>query len=135
MTLTYEFVTDSYPYEYNGNTDSWDETEEFEYDPSYSELLEFYNILSKEEFISGCEHAFSSLSEEDKEFFLNPDNGYAVPKVMNGDEFNWEAVYENVEGLKDDFISELLFDDIDYFDDELHSYFEDAAKAAYDDRY
>ena len=52
MTLTYEFVTDSYPYEYNGNTDSWDETEEFEYDPSYSELLEFYNILSKEEFKS-----------------------------------------------------------------------------------
>ena len=133
MTLTYEFVTHSHPYDYKGNPDSWDDTEEFEYDVSYSELLEFFNTISKEEFISGCKHAFSNLSEEYKEFFLDPDNGYAVPEVMNGDEFNWEAIYNNVDGSKDDFITELWFDDVDYFDDELHSYFEDAAKTTYDD--
>lgn len=135
MPIRYDFVVSSEPYEYNGNSDSWDETEVFEYDPSYSELVEFFNTLSKAEFVDGCEHAFSNLNEKEKAFFLNPDNGYAVPEVMDGDKFNWEAVYENTDGLKDDFISELLFDDMDYFDDELHAYFKDAATAAYDDTY
>ncbi len=135
MTLRYDFVVSSEPYEYNGNLDSWDETEVFEYDPSYEDMKEFFNTISKEEFIAGCEHAFSNLSEEDKAFFLNPDNGYAVPEVMNGNEFNWEAVYNNVGDIKDDIITELLFDAEDYFEDELRSYFEDAARAEFDDRY
>ena len=136
MTLTYEFVVSERPFYFmHGGIEDIDyevETEEFEYDPDYDELLQYFNELSEVEFVDGCEHAWEQLSEEQKAFFLDPKNGYAIPENMNGDEYNWNAVYRDLDG-KGDFITELLWKDPFYWQDELKYHFEEDAREAWKD--
>lgn len=136
MTLTYEFVVSARPFHFmHGGVEDVDydiESEEFEYDPDYDELLKYFNELSEVEFVDGCKHAWENLSEEDKKFFLDPANGYATPENMNSDEFNWNAVYRDLD-IKGDVITELLMNDEKYWEDGLKDYFEDAARDAFED--
>ena len=131
MTLRYEFVISERPFYFtHGGVEDVDyevETEEFEYEPDYSELLQYFNELSEIEFVDGCEHAWKQLSEEQKAFFLDPKNGYAVPENMNGSKLDWNAIYRDLD-IKGDVISELLMQDSEYWEDELKDHFEQDAR-------
>ena len=136
MTLRYEFVVSERQFYFtHGGIEDIDyevETEEFEYEPDYSELLQYFNELSEVEFVDGCEHAWEQLSEEQKAFFLDPNNGYAIPELMNGNEFNWNAVFRDMD-VRGDFISELLQKDEKYWEAELKDHFEEDAREAWKD--
>lgn len=128
MILSYIFYTNLQPVYRN----DWDVEEigdaiTFQYEVPYEDALAYYNNLSEVEFVDAAKHAFEQLDDESKAFFLNPENGYAIPELMNGKEFNWNAVYRDMD-LKEDFISEILLDDYEYLEDELKSYFEDDAE-------
>ena len=136
MTLRYEFVTEERPFYFtHGGYEDVDyetETTEFEYEPDYDDVLRFFNELSEVEFVDGCKHAWEQLSEEQKAFFLNPDNGYATADNVVGDEFNWNVIYRDLD-IKGDIVSELLLNDEEYWEEALKDEFESAARDAFDD--
>lgn len=134
MTLKYEFVVRERPiYRNDWDVDYETETTDFEYDPDYSDLLDFYHQLDKATFIDAGKHAFRSLSDSDKAFFLDPKNGYAIPEYMKNNKFDWAAIYDDIDH-NDDFISEIMMYDQSYMSDELHGYFESDAKEAFDNQ-
>ncbi len=123
MTLTYQFVVKSEPYDYKGNPDSWDETEEFEYDLTIDQVREFYNSLSVEEFIDACEHAYEQ--QKDKEYWTT--EYFTADELTENNEPDWNKIFSNKE-LKRQVISDLLFDDEEYFEDQMKEYFYQEAK-------
>ena len=125
MTLIYKFELNERPiYRDDWDVDYDSEQVEFEYDVSYEDLKKFYNELSKVDFIDAIKHAIKSRPEEEvKEYFkeyLKEDNSIDYDKVFNDTE------------MKEDVITDFLFEDEDYLEDDMKDYFYYDAKEEFD---